>query len=432
MLRTAQISPQHPEDRRTPPIDNQRGVALIGVVLITAAIFALGIFGTKAAQVELGIAGNDLRSEQALALAEAGIHHVYALVKDAGKTDFATELTDGNGTGGALTSLGSIVTVRGDDYRFRPLGSQPDDGYYVRITDNFDETVGANDPTNDQDFEVTIVSRGRVGNAERIVHAGLKRDLAFPYAIFAREYMDLSGGMDTDSYDSRLGPYDPSTAGNNGDVRSNGNVDANPATVKGDATASGQVNVGSGTVTGTVTNDAPPLDFPSVSPCGPPYSNGAGISGSGTWSYDPATGKLDIRDTATLADGTYCFSSIKESAHGVLEVSGPVKVYVTGEVDATGDGINNTTQIPSNFLLFSSFVDPGEGIKITAQANTYLAVYAPDTGIKVNGGSDLFGALVGRTLDSAGNAALHYDEALKNDVPAGPPRLTSWAEARNF
>lgn len=430
MLPSVRTPRQGSKRRPATTLANQRGMALIGVVLITAAIFMLGIFGTKAAQVELRIAGNDLRSEQALALAEAGVHHAYALVRDAGNTDFAAEVADG--TGGALTSLGSIVTVRGSNYRFRQVGSQPDDGYYVRITDNFDETQGANDPTSDQDFQVSIVSRGLVGNAERVVHAALKGNLAFPYAIFSREYMDLSGGMNTDSYDSRLGPYDVSTAGDEGDVRSNANIDVNPATVKGDATASGHVNVGSGAVSGTVTDNAPPLDFPSVPPCGPPYSNGGGISGSGKWSYDSATGKLDITDSVTMADGTYCFSSIKESSHGVLEVNGPVRVYVTGEVDATGDGINNTTQIPSNFLLFSSFDDTGEGVKITAQANTYLGVYSPDTGIKVNGGSDLFGALVGRTLDSAGGAALHYDVALKKNVTAGPPRLTDWAEERNF
>ena len=95
-------------------------------------------------------------------------------------------------------------------------------------------------------------------------------------------------------------------------------------------------------MTGTATNGAPKLNFPSVPPCGPPYSNGTGVSGTGTWKYTPSTGSLTMSGSVTLAAGKYCFSSIKESSHGILKVDGPVVVYVTGEVDLTGDGINNS------------------------------------------------------------------------------------------
>jgi hypothetical protein len=400
--------------RRAAALQNESGIALIGVLLLTAAIFALGIFGTQGAQVELGIAGNDLRAEQALALAEAGVHHAYALVKNAGNTGFDTELADG--TGGALASLGTIVAVRGDNYRFRHLGVQDDDGYYVRIEDNFDETNGTNDPTDDQDLKVSIISRGFVGNAERVVSVSLERTRAFPYAFFGKEYVTLGGGMITDSFDSRVADYNSATAGSFGSVRSNGDVNVSSAAVDGDATASGVVSISNGSsVSGVSTDGAPKLEFPAVAACGPPYSDGTGISG-----------------TVTLADGTYCFSTIKESSHGLLEVNGPVNIYVTGDVDATGDGINNTTKLASNFQLYSSYNYSGQGVRIRSHANTYVAVYAPDTCVKASGGSDFFGSMISRCVDTAGGSGLHYDEALGKDITVGDPKLTSWTEERNF
>jgi hypothetical protein len=343
---------------------------------------------------------------------------------------FDAEIADG--TGGAIANLGSIVTVRGDKYRFRHVGKQPDDGYYVRIKDNFDEK-GANDPTKDLDLRVSIISRALVGNAERVVSARLRRNFAFPYAFFGEEYVNLGGGMTADSFDSRLGDYGTLPPGTMGNVRSNGFVEVSPANLMGDAVASGSVTVGNNsTVTGTVTEGAPKLDFPSVPPCGPPYSDGTGITGPGNWSYKPSTGELTFNGAVTLADGTYCFSTIKESSHGVLTVNGPVKIYVTGSVDATGDGINNTTKIASNFQLFSSYDYDGVGIQIRSKTSTYVAAYAPDTCLKTSGGSDFFGSLISRCISSVGGSGLHYDEALGAEITVGPPQLAGWNEERNF
>ena len=82
---------------RPTALTNDRGGALVGVLLLTAAIFSVGIFGAQSAQVEVSIAGNDLRSEQALALAEAGVHHAFALIKSTGDGTFEKEVADGTG-----------------------------------------------------------------------------------------------------------------------------------------------------------------------------------------------------------------------------------------------------------------------------------------------------------------------------------------------
>src|SRR6266508_2843579 len=47
----------------------------------------------------------------------------------------------------------------------------------------------------------------------------------FPFkgAVFTRGLLEMNGGV-TDSYNSDLGPYNPATAGNNGDIASNNTI----------------------------------------------------------------------------------------------------------------------------------------------------------------------------------------------------------------
>src|SRR5438552_18721421 len=113
------------------------------------------------------------------------------------------------GTGGSLSGLGSVVTLSGVSYRLHALGALSGDGYYVRVVDNSDETIGANDPTRDTDKSVWLVSVGGAGNAQRRVDALLHVG-GIPGGIFG----DLSVGFGRrggliHSYDPRAGPHHP-------------------------------------------------------------------------------------------------------------------------------------------------------------------------------------------------------------------------------
>jgi hypothetical protein len=140
-------------------------------MLIIAAIVSLSIYGARSAQVELRIARNDVLAKQALNAAEAGVNHVRSVIQGDGG-QFDTYLSNG-GTSGALSSIGAVVTLSdGLNYRFHAFGgSGTSDGYYVRVVDNYDESTGSNNPTDDVDSTIDIISRGRVGGAERIIRA---------------------------------------------------------------------------------------------------------------------------------------------------------------------------------------------------------------------------------------------------------------------
>jgi hypothetical protein len=415
-----------------PLIARQDGAALVTVMFLAAVMLTLIVMASRETQTELRIAHNDQLAQQALNVAEAGLNHAFSLAQTTA-TSFHDELSSG-GTGGKLADLGTLTTLNGVSYRFRAFGGGASDGYYVKLTDNYDETSGADDPTKDQDNTITILSRGRVGSAERVVTATMTGQTRFPSILFGKLFVSISSSSAyTDSYNSSVAPYSKATAGTNGSILSNGDIDLGNShiVVNGDATAGGTVDIGGSTVTGTITDGAPPLSFPSVPPCGPPYSSGAGLSGSkGSYNYDSTTGVLSVKGFPTLAAGSYCFSSISESSGGTLKVTGPSTIYVTDLVNLGGGGILNATTIPGDLQLLSSFVSSGNGVVLSGGSNAYMAVYAPDCGVKLTGGTDFFGSIVGGSITMSGNSGLHYDEAL-GTILTGNCKLSNWREARN-
>ena len=84
-------------------------------------------------------------------------------------------------------------------------------------------------------------------------------------------------------------------------------------------------------------------------------------------------------------------------------------IYVSGSVDASGNGIVNTTSNPANFHLK---VSGTSSVSIKGNGGFYGGVYAPNAPVTINGNGALYGSVVGSTVNFTGNAQLHYDEAL--------------------
>src|SRR6266705_1927504 len=188
----------------------QDGMALVLVLLVIAILSFLGIAGTRSAQTELQMSQKDMAGRQALGAAEAGINHAYSLIKNnlANRMTFAGACTQcafdnelsGSGTGGTLASIGSTATLGSQSYRFRVFGGGATDGYYVQAVDNYAETTGANNGALDRDTRIYLVSRGHVGTAERVVTALVSGSALFPYGIFSKTTITMSGGSIADSF----------------------------------------------------------------------------------------------------------------------------------------------------------------------------------------------------------------------------------------
>ena len=424
----------------------QDGMALVLVLLVIAILSFLGIAGTRSAQTELQMGQKDMVGRQALGAAEAGINHAYSLIKAnlANRLSFAGACTQcafdselsGSGTGGALASIGSTATIGTQSYRFRVFGGGATDGYYVQAADNYDERTGANNSAIDRDAAIYLVSRGRVGSAERVVTALVSGSSIFPYGLFSKTSITLSGGSTTDSFDSRDGAYNAGTAGSGGSVRANGDISLSGGStvVHGDATAGGTVSASGGSsVTGTTTNGAPAMSFGPVPACGPPYSTtGVTFIGSHGSFVNGVLTVSNSNTTAVLAGGTYCMSSITLQGSGIMQVTSAVNIFVTGAATLSGGSVANTTSNASNLKLFSSLNDPtnNNGVTLSGGSGAYMTVYAPNTGVTFSGSSNFYGSVIANKIVNSGGTDIHYDGSV-GAVLAPNPTLSKWHEVRN-
>jgi hypothetical protein len=242
------------------------------------------------------------------------------------------------------------------------------------------------------------------------------------------------GGKGTivDSYDSSAGAYGPANSGSAAEVFSNGLAALGASSTFGNVRSalgaakldkgglvSGNVTAGTtitnlGTIGGTASPNTPtpPIDAQPVAVCSP-YSSAAGISGK--FSYSALTGDLTVSGgkTATLADGTYCFHSVTLSGGSTLSVGGPVKLVVNGVFNASGGALVNSTHIPANLQISSSYAG-ANGVTLSGGSGAYLSVFAPKASVAISGSSPLFGAVLGKTLSASGGASIHYDTQLAN------------------
>jgi hypothetical protein len=235
-----------------------------------------------------------------------------------------------------------------------------------------------------------------------------------------------------DSFDSSAGAYGTANAGSAALLLSNGTITLNrtkvfgsvrsaqgSVTLKDGASVTGDVTAGTtisgGTIGGTATAKSPAAKIvaPAVAACSP-FSSAAGISGK--YTYDAKRGDLTVSggNTATLANGSYCFHKVTLSGGATLRVNGAVTVRLTGQLTA-GDGkIVNSTNVPANLQIASSYA--GDGVTLSGGPGMYLSLYAPASAVKLTGGMPVHGAVLGKTLTVTGDS-VHYDVRL----------LTAWA-----
>jgi|GEM_PF-6859373 len=200
--------------------------------------------------------------------------------------------------------------------------------------------------------------------------------------------------------------YDSLEVGGNGDV--DGDVGTNTYDLS---------NTGSGTITGKQQTNAGISKPEVVDPTG-----GGGTSNiTATCTIAPgAYGKIQLSSTksVTLSAGNYSFTSISLAANASINISsGPVYIYVSGDIDLTGQGIVNSTANAANCIIYGTStctsVFPRGG------SDAYYGIYAPYADIDFGGGGTLHGAAIGKTAVSSGNSSITYDSNLANMLFAG-------------
>ena len=199
------------------------------------------------------------------------------------------------------------------------------------------------------------------------------------------------------------------------------------AYVHGDLHRKPQYPVNGSYVSGTVHDMDPDTTFPSVDVGSAAATNDNGTIPQTDKGKDPLNGSneffLGSNDGVDLLPGTYYFTDLETKPNSELRVSGPTVIYVNGNVLVKGS-VNNTTLDPRNFQLMVT----GNSVEITAQADMYAAIYAPDATITMRGGADIHGMLIGGQLDNAGSVQIYPDtsiEDLAEELIPAPSSTTS-------
>jgi len=310
-------------------------------------------------------------------------------------------------------------------------------------------------------FEINSVgtlplSGGRQGISRKVRVTTENRGV-FSGAMVLKSFVDLNGNtILTDSYDSRDDKkstdqrYDRKKAGDKGDIACTTGI--RNSTVKvGNANIWGKLFTGATAIPTCGANGAVGsvawqraenkgiepgwarsdfnVSFPDVTP---PFADGSGFAPdpgeplrnmkyeiNGDWS-----GKIRVTGNAIV----YVHGDIKFGSTDSLEIASgaSLKVYCAG-ASAVFTSIVNSNVVATNLVFYglpsnTSVEFKGSGSKVTG------GIYAPAANIVLNGGAELFGAIVANSCTMNGNAEVHYDEALKFELPIAGFMVTRWDE----
>ncbi|MBI4372852.1 MAG: hypothetical protein HY585_03910 [Candidatus Omnitrophica bacterium] len=317
-----------------------------------------------------------------------------------------------------------IVTVKTNRSSFNFESDARNDQY---ISGNYgaDVTQSQNN-SNVYQIEATGTVNSMGGTTDRSITAVIELASTSPYkhAVFANSTIAMSGNAQTDSYNSSEGPYDANSAGTNGDIGSNW-TSGNAITLSGNVWVKGDAVVGPGADLST-----------SIVTSGNARIDGTRSAASEPKVLDPVTvpsslinaGNLHIsgNDTVTLPAGTFAYTSITITGNGKLILSGTTKIYMTGNLSVSGNGIGTAQNLPTNLEIQ---VQGNRTVSLSGNGNFYGAIYAPTSTINISGNGQLFGAVIGNTIADSGNGNIHFDEALESGGSSNSDtQLRSWSE----
>lgn len=241
--------------------------------------------------------------------------------------------------------------------------------------------------------------------------------------VWGIDEVKVPGNVVVDSYFSTEGEYSAGSAGENGDVCSNGPLDvAGSIEIHGDVIGDPvEVAGGKAIITGYIDELGSPIEVPSVDFGDVATDNDNASIGLTDLGRDPfpSGGKslggwnlvIKANDNLTLLPGTYYFESAElgtKKMTGSITVTGPTTIYVAGDFGVAGKAQLNTTGDPHNLTIYSS----GSTFKLAGNAAVYGTIFAPNSHVMLVGNAEMYGALIGKTVKMAGNFNFHVDESL--------------------
>lgn len=238
----------------------------------------------------------------------------------------------------------------------------------------------------------------------------------FQYGLNAKEKVKLDGGSCTDSYNSKIAPYNPAGAAGCSGGGSQGSVAVNStdsdAIFNTSGTINGDVTVGVGgdpavvvssqnQVNGDINVASEPLEYPQVTVPSSLSCNSLMLNSGNT----------------TIGPGETCYTTLQLTGPSTtLTTDGKVTIYITDKLQVTGGGIVNTGGDPSDLLILVTVDQNSNNVNYSAGNQFYGSIYAPDSTVNVSGGTEFYGAAVGKEIKFSGGSSAHFDLALMSET----------------
>ncbi|MCI0329934.1 MAG: hypothetical protein L0196_03140 [candidate division Zixibacteria bacterium] len=381
---------------------HQEGFAFIVVLSILALVTGLALVSFSTSDTDRKISANYYETTNAYYAAEAGVVRTCAKLKD------------------SLSWRGTYSGVPVAGGRGK---------YDVVIYDSIQFPVLKD--------SLLIKSTGKIPGSpgsESVIEALVapKKVRRFRYAAFGDTLLRLGGTTLVDAYNSDSGSYSPYGMG--GDLGSNDEIYLEGTTdVYGDATTPDTIqssfNVN---IYGTEDQSAPadPLDPITAEEMAYAQANNrapAGLTLTGGATYNAATGRLwasGVGNNITMVSGTYYYNDIElQSGAQLIIPSGEnVIIYLADSLYAAGATLVNNSLKAENLQIYST----GSTVNLTGSAAMYAAIYAPNAQIVVDGNSNLYGSVIGKSVYLDGTAGIHYDRNLTKRLASGGYKVVAW------
>lgn len=253
----------------------------------------------------------------------------------------------------------------------------------------------------------------------------LRKKSPFEFAAFGKYDLDVSNNSHTDSYHSSKGSYGGTNLRYNGHVGTNGSSMTlqNRGYVYGNARVApgGEIEIiDNAGYAGDDTYDCDQYLPPVIVPTDAKNKSSDGIlriTGGDTVTlsagfYNFESIVMDGQSNLIIEEGAIVYSQDKftVTAGAEVTVTGRSEIYIDGDIYLAGNGVANTTEVPSDLMIYGS--GSSQSMYMAGTSDMHAAIYAPEASIQIDGKGDVYGAIVGGDVDMIGTGWVHYDEDL--------------------
>jgi hypothetical protein len=258
--------------------------------------------------------------------------------------------------------------------------------------------------------------------------------------------MTLSGSAAIDSFDSRNGSYGGANIGSEAPVFANADINlaGGMGKIHGTASATGSIILpdwaqyvapdtwvtgekNGGTDPTQLLPKSVPDDLASKSSSGSLILNNIASQTLGSGDYRFNNLKLSSASNLSIGAGSRIFvdGDLIINDNSVMDLLGEVTFYVSGSVQVNNSArVNNgelsgrTNPASTDLTIICTGNAP---VKFTgAGGHRFIgAVYAPNSEVRVEGSSEIFGTIVGNNVTIDGNTRIHFDAALASGGSSG-------------